>query len=212
MHVPDGVLPGSVCLAGFAATALCCGATLNIIGRREDPHEAIPRASMLTAAFFVASWIHIPVPPASVHLVLNGLLGAVLGPFAFSSILIGLLFQAVMFQHGGLTTLGVNAILMGVPALLVGALVRSMHRAWRRSRAWAAVLGFVAGAGGVGLAAVGLSVLLVLAVPAEVDPTVRQAGIVVLTAAHVPVMLVEGGLTALVMVFLRQVRPELLER
>jgi cobalt/nickel transport system permease protein len=212
MHIPDGVLPGSVCLAGFATAAVCCGATLAVIGRREDPHEAIPKASMLTAAFFVGSWIHIPLPPASVHLVLNGLLGAVLGPFAFASILIGLLFQAVMFQHGGLTTLGVNATLMGVPALLAGALVRSMHRVWRRSRAWTAVLGFVAGAGGVGLAALGLSVLLVLAVPADVDPTVRRAGVAALTAAHVPVMLVEGLLTALVLVFLRQVRPELLER
>ena len=42
----------------------------------------------------------------------------VLGYFAFPAILIGLLFQALVIGHGGLTTLGVNAAMMGIPALL----------------------------------------------------------------------------------------------
>ena len=74
--------------------------------RNRPGREGVPKASLLTAAFFVASWIHIPVPPTSVHLVLNGLVGAALGYYAFPAILIGLFFQAVMFQHGGLTTPG----------------------------------------------------------------------------------------------------------
>lgn len=33
----------------------------------------------MTAAFFVASLIHVPIGPTSVHLLLNGLLGVVVG-------------------------------------------------------------------------------------------------------------------------------------
>ncbi|MEN9223377.1 MAG: energy-coupling factor ABC transporter permease, partial [Thermostichus sp. BF3_bins_97] len=39
----------------------------------QDPRRHLPKAALLTAAFFVASSIHLPLPPASVHLVLNGL-------------------------------------------------------------------------------------------------------------------------------------------
>ena len=73
---------------------------------------------MLAAAFFVASSIQIPLPPASLHLIFSGLLGAVLGYYAFLAILIGLFFQALFLGHGGFSTLGLNAIIIGVPALV----------------------------------------------------------------------------------------------
>ena len=212
MHLPDGLLPPAVCAAGMATAAVACAASLAAIGRRPDPGRAVPEASIFTAAFFVASWIHVPVPPTSVHLVLNGLLGVALGAFAFPAILIGLFFQAVMFQHGGLTTLGVNATLIGVPALVVGGLFRSLGRAWRRRRTTAAVAGFLAGAGGVVLAAAGASALLVFAVPEGLDPSLRRTGLLALVAGHLPLALVEGVFTALVVLFLRRVEPELLER
>jgi cobalt/nickel transport system permease protein len=118
VHIPDGILPAQVCAAGYAITGLATWYSLRQINRKPDPTAEIPKASLLTAAFFVASSIYIPIPPASVHLILNGLLGVVLGYFAFPAILIGLLFQALVIGHGGLTTLGVNAAMMGIPALL----------------------------------------------------------------------------------------------
>ncbi|MEM6447040.1 MAG: energy-coupling factor ABC transporter permease, partial [Cyanobacteria bacterium P01_D01_bin.123] len=105
MHVPDGFLPLPIILGGYATTGALTWLSLRHIDRLPNPQAAIPRASLLTAAFFVASWIHIPVPPASVHLVLNGLLGTILGYFAIPAIAIGLFFQAIMFNHGGLSTL-----------------------------------------------------------------------------------------------------------
>ena len=118
MHIPDGFLPPSVAIAGYAVTGGVTWYSLCQINREKNSQEKIPKASLLTAAFFLASLIHIPVPPGSIHLVLNGLMGVVLGYYAFPAILIGLFFQAVMFQHGGLSTLGVNAAIMGIPALL----------------------------------------------------------------------------------------------
>lgn len=211
MHLPDGVLTPAACATGFATAAACCGLSLALISRRADPRQAVPKASMMTAAFFVASWIHLPVPPTSVHLVLNGLLGVMLGPFAFVAVLIGLFFQAVMFQHGGLTTLGVNATLIGLPALLCGGVFRLARGAWSRSRAWAAFIGFVAGAAGVGLAALGFSLTVVLAVPVELDASLSRVGIAGLTIGYLPVMVLEGVFTALVVLFLRRVAPTMLE-
>jgi cobalt/nickel transport system permease protein len=216
MHIPDGILPASVAIAGYATTGAATWYSLRKIDQREDPQAGVPAAALLTAGFFVASWIHIPIPPTSVHLVLNGLLGAALGYYAFPAILIGLFFQAVMFQHGGLSTLGVNATMMGVPALLAYQLFRLRRLLWRdrnrqNNRLLTALFGFGAGALGLGLAAVIALVLLVTTIPAQIDAETERASIYALTLAHVPLMVIEGVFTALVVLFLQRVRPELLD-
>jgi len=211
MHIPDGILPAAVSAAGYATAGAATWHSLRQINQKEDPRESIPKASLLTAAFFVASWIHIPVPPTSVHLVLNGLLGAVLGYYAFPAILIGLFFQAVMFQHGGLTSLGVNATIMGVPALLAHFIFRLRNVVGKESRMWTGVFGFLAGAGGLGIAALISLILLVTTIPAHLDVEAERASIYALTLAHAPLMALEGAFTALVVLFLQRVRPELLE-
>lgn len=211
MHIPDGILPAAVSAAGYATAGAATWHSLRQINQKEDPRESIPKASLLTAAFFVASWIHIPVPPTSVHLVLNGLLGAVLGYYAFPAILIGLFFQAVMFQHGGLTSLGVNATMMGVPALLAHFIFRLRNVVGKESRMWTGVFGFLAGAGGLGIAALISLILLVTTIPAHLDAEAERASIYALTLAHAPLMALEGAFTALVVLFLQRVRPELLE-
>ncbi len=218
MHIPDGVLPVAVSAAGYATAGAATWHSLRKINQKEDPRESVPKASLLTAAFFVASWIHIPIPPTSVHLVLNGLLGAVLGYYAFPAILIGLFFQAVMFQHGGLTTLGVNATMMGLPALLSSFIFRLREIVGRRngpdgrpSRVWTGVFGFLAGAGGLGLSILIALALLITTIPGHLDVEAERASITALTLAHVPLMAIEGAFTTLVVLFLERVRPEMLE-
>jgi cobalt/nickel transport system permease protein len=216
MHIPDGILPATVSVAGYAATGAITWYTLRKINQQEVPQAGVPKASLLTSAFLVASWIHIPVPPTSVHLVLNGLLGVVLGYYAFPAILIGLFFQAVMFQHGGLTSLGVNAAVIGAPALLSHYIFRLRALALRRAkpeqeRLWTGFFGFTAGAVAIGVSALLFLALLVTTIPSHLDVEAERASIYALTLAHVPLMLIEGTFTALVALFLQRVRPELLE-
>lgn len=205
MHIPDGILPVAVSVAGYAAAASATALAVRNY-RRED----IPKASLFTAAFFVASWIHIPIPPASVHLVLNGLMGVVLGPMAFPAILIGLFFQAVLFGHGGLTTLGVNATMMGLPALLAYAIFQLRKLFRPGSRPAAAGFAFLGGALGLGVAALIALALLITTIPTYMDAAAERASIYTLTLAHVPLMVIEGVFTALVVLFLMRVRPEML--
>src|SRR5262249_10179934 len=110
--------------AGFV-----CAAILALLGAWRIRDEEIPRVALLTAAFFVASQIHVPVGVvSSVHLLLNGLIGVVLGWRAGVAIPVGLFLQAALFQHGGFTTLGVNSCIMTLPALLAWQLFTRMRQ------------------------------------------------------------------------------------
>lgn len=213
MHIPDGILPAEVCIGGYAVTGLATWYSLRQIHRRKDPTADIPKASLLAAAFFIASSIHIPIPPASVHFVLNGLLGTVLGYYAFPAILVGLVFQAVIIGHGGLTTLGVDAAMMGIPALIAYHIFQwRYHFGTKANRRW--VVGsfaFLAGAIGLGLAALIFFVLVITTIPSGFDAGTEQTAVIGLSLAHLPLMVLEGSFTAMLVLFLLRVKPEVLE-
>lgn len=213
MHIPDGIVPVSVAAGGFVAAAGVTSLALRRIERTyPDPRKGVPKASLLTAVFFMASLVHIPVPPTSVHLVLGGLMGVVLGWYAFPAILVGLFLQAVMFQHGGLTTLGVNACIIGVPALVAHRIfaLRSLFGEQRKTLG-SAISAFAAGFVAVGVGASAAAVLIVATVPAHLDAAVERAAMTALLVAHVPLGLIEGVFTAMVVLFLLRVQPDLLK-
>lgn len=197
MHISEGVLSAPVLISGAALTVIGTA-----IGLKKMNYDRIPQVAIMSAAFFVASLVHVPIGPASVHLILNGLLGVLLGWAAFPAILIALALQGVLFQYGGLTSLGVNTFNMAMPAvvfyLVCGPLVRNT------SPATAAAGSFLAGFGAVLLA--GLFTGLSLFFTGESFLTAAQA----IVAAHLPVMVVEGLVTLICVQFLKKVRPEVL--
>ena len=211
MHIPDGILPVSVTGGGYGVTAAATWYSIRRINQKEDPRQDIPKASLLTAAFFVVSWIHIPMPPTSVHLVLNGLLGALLGYYAFPAILIGLFFQAVMFGHGGLTTLGVNALIMGLPAIAAHYIFRLRKFGNKESRRRIGAFGFLSGAAAMAMSVAMFVVILLINLPAELDVGAERAAIYTLATAHLPLIAIEGTITALLVLFLQRVRPRILD-
>jgi cobalt/nickel transport system permease protein len=123
VHIADGVLPAPLLIVGFAVTIL-----LALFGAWRLRDEDAPRVAVLTAVFFVASLIHVRIPPTSVHLLLNGLIGVILGRHAALAIPVGLLLQAILIGHGGFWALGVNNCVLTLPALLMGSLFSELHR------------------------------------------------------------------------------------
>ncbi len=113
VHISDGVLAWPWWSGGFALSA-----ALALIGAWRLRDEEIPQIALLTAAFFVASLIHVRVPSTSVHLLLNGLVGVILGRRAALALPVGLFLQAALIGHGGFLTLGVNSCIIVLPALL----------------------------------------------------------------------------------------------
>lgn len=140
-HIPEGVLNGSLVTTGFALSG-----ALSVLTGRTFSLKNIPRVSMVTAAVFCASLLHFPLLGTSVHFTFVGLAGMLLGPSAFLAVLVAVLFQGLLFQHGGLTTLGVNAFNIGVAALAGHYIFRLRHSL--PARRWVATgVAFLAGFG-----------------------------------------------------------------
>lgn len=199
MHISEGVLSIPVLLMG----GLCSGVGL-AIGLKQLEDERIPQVAVLSAAFFVISLIHLPLGPANVHLVLHGLLGLILGWAAFPALFIALLLQALLFGFGGLSVLGVNTTVLALPAILCFYLFQPLvHKATTNK-----VL-FVYGSG-AGILAIALSTFLMAFSLLTTGETFGYL-VQLMWIAHLPVMLVEGVITGMVIIFLRQVRPESLK-
>ena len=213
MHIPDGIVPAQVCIAGYGMTGLLTWFSLRQIDRQGNSAAKVPKAALLTAAFFVASSIYIPIPPASVHLLLNGLLGVILGYFSFPAILIGLFFQALIVGHGGWTTLGVNATMMGLPALLAYHIFQlrfAGRKETAQSRLSIGVFAFLGGAIGLALTALIFMGIVIMTVPAEFNAGSESKAVMTLMLIHLPLAVLEGAFTAMLAVFLQRVKPELL--
>jgi len=207
VHIPDGMVPGAVSVTGYALTGAAMWFSLKKINQKKNPRKEIPKVSLLTAAFFIATFILLPIPPASVHPLLVGIIGAILGYYAFPSITIALIFQAALFQHGGITTLGVNAFIFGSSALLSYYLYLVLKKVFRSQ----IIIGFLTGITGVAVTVFFFYIMLVSFIPANLDVQMEQKAIMALVIAHVPLMVLEGLFTALLFRYLQKVKPELLE-
>ena len=188
---------GAPVLVAGAAVAVACTA----VGLKKLELDRVAQAGILSAAFFVASLIHVPVGPSSVHLILNGIVGLLLGWAAFPAILTALVLQAMMFQYGGITTLGVNTILMALPAVICYYAFRKMIH---RSPVLAMIGSFACGFVSVLLSAL----LLGLALVYTEKNFWSLSGLII--AANFPVMVIEGIITVFCVAFLKKVHPEML--
>ena len=198
MHISEGVLSGPV-LAG--------GAVLTTVGlayglKKMDSYK-VPGVAIMSSAFFVASLIHVPIGPSSVHLILNGMTGLLLGWSSFPAIFIALLLQAVLFQFGGITTLGVNTFNMAFPAILSYYIYKKPVITGNTIISWLA--GFFCG-----FTSVLLSALLVAAALISTGSAFTTSAKVAV-AAHLPVMVIEGILTGFTVNFIKKIKPEMLE-
>ncbi len=210
MHIPDGLIPPSVCISGYAITGGMTWYALREIKKDPNPQANIPKASLLTAAFFVASLIHIPFPLTSIHLILNGMMGAILGYYAFLAIPIGLFFQAVMFNHGGISTLGVNTIIMGLPAIAAYHLFRLKDRVNHRRELWTKILAFASGALAILLSASIFAIIALSTISPDLDVTMESKAIYVYMITCGVQAVIEGTVTITLVSFLEKVKPELL--
>jgi len=191
MHVSEGVLSPTVLIGGAALAAAGVA-----VGMKNLEQKDIPTVGILSAAFFVASLIHVPAGPVSAHLILNGLVGL--------AILVGLSLQALLFQFGGITTLGVNTLNMALPAVIC-------HHIFKKSlKTGMGKHTIIISAFATGFFSVLLSGIMVgLSLYLTGEAFLPAAKLVV--AAHIPVMLIEGILTTTCILFLKKVRPEILE-
>ena len=200
MHLSEGVLHSS--------TLLICavGAVIGLaIGLKKMTGDKLPLTALFSAAFFVASTIHIPVGIGSVHLILNGIAGLFLGWRVFPAFLIALTLQALMFSFGGLAVLGVNLCIMALPAV-VGRLSVFPRIKANFCRLRLIVSGILSGVIGVGGAA-----LLASSVLAFDGSNQYHDLISLLLVSHLPVFVVDSLISVGVLLTLAKMLPSTFE-
>jgi cobalt/nickel transport system permease protein len=196
VHISEGVLSAPVLVSGGVLAAAGTA-----IGLKKIDYDQLARVGILSATFFVASLVHVPIGPSSVHLIMNGIVGLLLGWAAFPAILVALLLQGVFFQFGGITTLGVNTIIMALPAVICYYLFAPLLH---KERKYLLLAGF-----GCGFCAVLFGGVIVgLALMFTEENFLKVAMLVVM--AHIPVMIIEGIVTAFCVAFLKKVQPAML--
>jgi len=125
-----------------------------------------------------------------------------LGWGAFPAILVALALQAVLFQFGGITTLGVNTVIMALPAVICHYLFSPLIR--QRPP-----IAFAAGCACGALAVLLSALLAALALIGSQTQFTQVA--MLLGGAHLPVMVIEGLVTGFCIAFLLKVKPSLLQ-
>ena len=198
MHVIDGALSLPVVAASGAIAVAAVAA-----GVRKMDYETIPRIGVMASVFFVASLIRVPVGPSAAHLLLIALMGVVLGWAVFPALAVALFLQAILFGFGGITSLGANILIMGIPGIVCHYLFGRRILAMKGPESVFG-LAFAAGAIGVVLAWLVLGVLFVASGKSF------AAAVVAVGAAHVPVVVIEGFVTAFDVSFLHRIRPQMI--
>jgi len=192
MHIADGIIAAEIAVAADVALV----GALFIWGKKIQTDD-VPKMGLLAAAMFVVSLLHFPIAGTSMHLGFYGLAGILLGLGAFPVIFIALLFQALIFQHGGMLSIGLNTINMGVGAF-------AAYLIWKMSGLPESVRAFLAGFIGIFAAAFLMAV--------EFELSGYGKGIFYLLYGYALVAVIEGVLTASAVGFFRRVDPTILEK
>jgi cobalt/nickel transport system permease protein len=199
MHIVDGALSSPVLISGAVLSAIGV-----FIGLKKMDYDHLPLVGVLASVFFIASYIHLPLGFSSVHLIMNGLLGIILGWVAFPALLVALLLQVIFFGFGGLLVLGVNTLNIALPAVLIYYICYKGVR--HESPKVAATWGAVGGAGAIFITA--LMVALSLALSGESFVLAAKA----VVPAHIPIMVIEGVVSYAAVYLIHTVKPEFISK
>lgn len=197
MHISDGVLLPYIVGIGWAIALPTLGVSL-----RRLRTDQVSTYGVVAAAFFAGSTIHVPVGPFSMHLVLSGMAGLLLGWGALTIVTVGLFLQALFIGFGGLMVLGVNISIMALPGAIMGVIGRRwMKKSSPKRRPW---IGSLIGGGTILISAI----LLYVTLSTTHTALMPLAKLVFLN--HIPIAIVEGVISFWLVHFLQKVKPSLL--
>ncbi len=212
MHISEGILPLPWALFWYLATLPFFAFGLKRL--KEIAREELsvkPLLGLMAAVVFIISLLPVPVPTAGTcsHPCGTGISGIILGPFLSVVVAAAALFiQALLLAHGGLTTLGANVFALGVVGSLTGYLTFRGLRALRANLAFA---GFAAGLLADWATYAATATQLALGLAGETPALSLFTKIVIaFLPTQLPLGLLEGAITAGMVVLLYKNRPDLL--
>ena len=210
MHMADALVIPAVAGTMYLASSAAAGVSVHKVKLENDPKK-IPAMGVMGAFVFAAQMINFTIPGtgSSGHLCGGLLLTAVLGPWAgFLSMIGVLLTQCLFFADGGLLALGCNIWNMAFYGCFVGGLLiwKPVMKggATKKKILLASVLGSV-----LTLQMGAFSVVMETLI-SGITELPFGAFVMAMQPIHLAIGLVEGLITAAVLCFIYDARPELL--
>lgn len=219
MHMADALLAPAVAATMYAASGIAAGASVHKL-RKDDEEQKLPVMAVTAALVFAGQMINYTIPGtgSSGHMCGGMLLTGLLGPQAgFLSMIVILAIQCLFFADGGLLALGANVWNMAFYGCFVG-----YYLIWRpimRSNLFSGMGAKAAGRTKIMLGSL-LGCVITLQLGAfSVCVETSLSGITelpfttflgVMLPIHLAIGLIEGVITAAVLLFVYESRPELL--
>ena len=210
MHMADALVVPAVAGTMYACSTVAAGYSVRKVRQENDPKK-IPVMGVMGAFVFATQMINFTIPGtgSSGHLCGGMLLSALRGPYAGFLTMIGvLLIQCFLFADGGILALGCNIWNMAFYGCFVGALLiwkpMMKHGMSKVKIIGASILGCVLTLQ-MGAFSVTLETLA-----SGVTELPFGTFVATMQPIHLAIGLVEGLITAAVLVFVYEARPELL--
>ena len=213
MHMADALLAPAVAATMYAASATAAGVSIHQLKKDDEPQK-LPTMAVTSALVFAGQMINYTIPGtgSSGHMCGGMLLSALLGPQAgFLSMIVILTIQCLFFADGGLMALGANIWNMAFYGCFVG-----YYLIWRpimqlksdMSTRVRIILASIAGC--VLTLQMGAFSVVLETTLSGITELPFGAFVALMQPIHLAIGLIEGVVTAAVLVFVYESRPELL--
>lgn len=217
--MPDGFLTLQVAILVFLTDIPFWAISFKKVKNMFDEKTA-PLFGTLTALVFAAQMVNWPIGPGGTtgHLIGSPLISILLSPYAgVIAISIILLIQALVFNDGGITTYGGNALSMAVVGSFAGYMVfkltlkllNKLTFLKTNDKLKIAVASFFGGWIGITFAA--LSTGIQLGLSSSVFGYGLGITVPVMTISHSVIGIGEGAITAVAVYYTSKVRPDLIK-
>lgn len=210
MHMADALVNPTVAGLMYGCSAITAGYSIKKI-RMENEPKKIPVMGVMGAFVFAAQMINFTIPGtgSSGHLCGGILLSAILGPFAGFITMIGILaIQCLMFADGGILALGCNIWNIAFYGCFIGFLLiwkPIMKNGASKSKIIVASI-----IGSILTLQIGAFSVAIETLGSGISDLPFLTFISVLQPIHLAIGLIEGLITAAVLCFIYEARPELL--
>lgn len=211
MHMADALVSpivGGAFWAVAAGTIACCSTRV----RKTLDDRKVPLMGVLGAFVFAAQMINFTIPAtgSSGHLGGGLLLAILLGPSAaYLTIASILMVQALFFADGGLLALGCNIFNLGVfPAFIAYPLIYKKIVGQRPRQARMVAAAIIAAVVALQFGSLGV---VLQTVASGVSSLPFDTFLLLMQPIHLGIGVVEGIVTALIVSFIYQARPDVLE-
>lgn len=201
MHIPDGFLTVNTWLPTWIISIGGLGFSIKkVMGRLKD--RTVPLMGVASAFIFSAQMLNFPVAGGTSGHLLGGVLAAVLlGPFAASVVIsVVLIVQCLIFQDGGITTLGANILNMAIIGAMGGYLIYNILKRITGLIPSVAIASWIS----VVIASFACSIELAISGTSPLRIVVPA-----MVGVHMLIGIGEAVITCLVIGFVKKVRPDL---